>query len=168
MKIQQETLQYLQKLEKQIAEKCDATQLPDFEDFLERLESLELKVQSQNQQIKLLETSLQTEHARIELLETTVSLKTRTTEVLQEQISELRTRHDRVEQYSMRPSLRINGLVAPGPTETNADVLKIVKDIGDDLGVMIDEGDIFRAPALENPSLRPPSRVSQLGGSSNQ
>ena len=85
------------------------------------------------------------------MLESTIEIKSQTVEVMKEQITDLKTRVDKVEQYSMRPSLRINGLIAPNGNETNADVLKIVKDISEDLGVKLNDDDIFRAHRVGKP-----------------
>ena len=51
---------------------------------------------------------------------------------------------NRTEQYTMRPNLRINGVLAK-KGETNEEVVAIVKEISSELGVELEEGDLFRA-----------------------
>ena len=107
-------------------------------DLLERIEKLERANKDKDLEMKLLE-------ARVEKLETAVELKSNTIKLLQEHVALIQHKANRTEQYTMRPQLRIHGVPAPDGKETNADVMAIVHNISEDLGVAIKEDDIFRA-----------------------
>ena len=107
-------------------------------DLLARIVALEGAVKQKDDDLTLLA-------ARVEKLETTVKLKANTIELLQEHIVLLQNKANRTEQYTMRPQVRIHGVPAPNGKESNAAVLSLVKEIGEDLGVELDDNDIFRA-----------------------
>ena len=107
-------------------------------DLLARIEALEKANRDKDTQLELLE-------AKVESLDETLKLKGNTIKVLKEHVSLLENKANRTEQYTMRPQLRINGIAAPVGDESNADVLTMVKSISEDLGVELEDDDIFRA-----------------------
>ena len=107
-------------------------------DLLARIEALELANHKKDDKLAFLE-------AKIEKLEATISLKANTIDLLQQNVGLLQNKTNHTEQYTMRPQLRIHGIPAPKGNESNADVLNIVREVSEDLGVEVTESDIFRA-----------------------
>lgn len=96
--------------------------------------------------------------AKLELTESTVAVQQTVIENLKTQISSLREKGEekqqdlsvkieRQEQYHRRCNLRINGVSAPakGEAESNEQVMAIVDEVCNDLGVVVKRNDIFRA-----------------------
>ena len=138
MVISKEVRTELEKIENSITDsKATSVERDEFESFKSLMES----------RISLLEQKIENQDARIELLESTISLKTSTVEALKEEVLLLREKTCSLDQYQRRPNLRINGVVLPpkGTKETNDDVMKIVKNVCDDLDVDLRSDDVFRA-----------------------
>ena len=91
------------------------------------------------------DTRLQLLEDRVKLLEESLTLKSNTIDVLKENLDLVQSKANRTEQYTMRTNLRITGVPAPKDGETNEEVMEIVKEISEDLGVTIADDDIFRA-----------------------
>ena len=91
------------------------------------------------------DTRLQLLEDRVKLLEESLTLKSNTIDVLKENLDLVSSKANRTEQYTMRTNLRITGVPAPKDGETNEEVMEIVKEISEDLGVTIADDDIFRA-----------------------
>ena len=96
-------------------------------DLLARVIALEKANKTKDEQIKLLKT-------KVESLDELLELKSNTIKVLKENIDMVQQKANRTEQYTMRPNLRINGVLAK-KGETNEEVVAIVKEISEELGV---------------------------------
>ena len=83
---------------------------------------------------------------KVEKLDSLVTLKNNTIDLLKEQVSNLQSKCDRTEQYTMRPNLRILGVPVPKKEDRkNENVIAMVKEISQNLGVPLQDDDIFRA-----------------------
>ena len=121
----------LDKLRTELSDKIDAAKLPDYNALLDRLTALEDTVRHKS--------------ARIELLESTIAVQPKTIDLLRSQFQQNKFVADNTDQYIKRTNLRIHGIHSPPASETADDVVAMVKEIGKDRGVDIDDNDIFRA-----------------------
>ena len=125
----------LEKLEDEITKKVDGS---DFTALLARFNDIEQKYENANAKMQLMSETINLKQNTIDLLQTQIGSLRDTVETLQGQT-------DRVDQYSMRSNLRIHGVSAPAGVETNDVVVQTVKDVASDLGVDINDDDLFRA-----------------------
>ena len=125
---------------KSVAQKLDS------ENALLRAELAKMKLDFE-ERLALSDKKIENLSARLVLTESTVALQKNTIEVLQGQISLQRDKIENQDQYTRRPNLRINSVELPkaGVSETNDDVLNIVKAVCKDLQVPLQPHDIFRA-----------------------
>ena len=104
--------------------------------------------------LTLLEKTVENQSAKITLLESTVALKSATIDTLKTHIDDLEkritnngqqeARIEALEQYGRRSNLRIHG-VKTADKETDEDVMNIVEEVAEQIGVEFSREDVFRA-----------------------
>lgn len=131
-----------------------------------KLETVSKKVDTNNADLRaeiqslkeLFTKKFENLNAKLELTESTVAVQRSVIDNLKIEISNLRenvdtqsgtlgNQIDRQDQYQRRSNLRISGVALPvdGVSEENEEVLKIVDEVCEDLGVDVKRDDIFRA-----------------------